>query len=495
MENRLIFFANPAEQSETSVAQNEQKDGLKNTADELANLENLKAKPGGTGEVAKAKAMIEGGKISDKAEDILKKQIDEVKAAVAKRKNKLTPETTKTLDAANAKLKKSVEFQKNRLAGNATADSKMNRLASLDRADEIFGEVKISVNGKNFEWKKGEMDNFRLLPLEGKKEFLAKMEKALLEKPDAILAALEKFSRDSRIPEKWRKYAEDPEASGHTKKHAAEWLLANADAKILQSETVFGFLEKNNLVLEKAGVAKPSLDEIFEKSTSEVNQYIESVKSKIAKVDVEQAEHFENLKITEGAQIKTGEVKNTAAIEKAEAEKTATAEELAPKLQRFTLDQKLAEKAAARERELENSGKNEVATVDEAAGLRARAQSGESVGFGAKMKNIFKFGKKVEAQNDADETSAEKDEPGEKESFAERARREIADETLGNPKTAEAFSRSVGLKNLSKEDAAQFSKLLALEKTDAENVRAKLSPEIKAILERQATDDETKKTT
>jgi len=493
MENRLIHFAtNQAEQSENLVAQNEKSNDLKNTADDLANLENLKAKPGGTGEVAKAKAMIEGGKISEFTKKLFEKQIGEIEAAVAKRKNNLTPETTKALDVANAKLKKSVELQKSRLAGNATADSKMGRLASLDRADEIFGEVKISVNGKEFKWKKGEMDNFRLLPLEAKKDFLAKMEKALLEKPDAILTTLEKYSCDPRIPKKWQEYAKGKhEKYGHTKKHAAEWLLANADKKILQSETVFKFLEKNNLVLEKAGIAKPSLESIFEKSTSEVNQFIDKVKSKIAKVDTEQAEHFENLKITERAQIKTGEVANTAAIEKAETEKTAVAEELAPKLQKFMLDQKLTEKTAARERELESTGKNEVATTDKAASLRAQAQSDESVGLGTKMKNIFKFGKKATANDYPKKT--ENDEPKKEENFAERARREIAGETLEDPKTAEIFSKSVGLKNLPKEDAAKLSALLALEKTDAENVRAKLSPEIKAILARQAADDELKK--
>ncbi len=60
-------------------------------------------------------------------------------------------------------------------------------------------------------------------------------------------------------------------------------------------------------------------------------------------------------------------------------EKTAQAAELAPKLQKFALDQKLAEKAAARERELASFGKAETTTTNKVANLRASAQNGEKI--------------------------------------------------------------------------------------------------------------------
>ena len=431
--------------------------------------------------------MIEGGKISDKAADILKKQIGAVEVAVAKRKNNLTPETTKALDTANAKLKTTVEKQKSRLAGNATADAKMGRLASLDRADEIFDRVKISVNGKEFKWKKGEMANFRLLPLEGKKDFLAKMEKALLEKPDATLATLEKFSRDSRIPKKWQEYCKTPEKWGQTKKQAAEWLLANADKKILQSQTVFKFLEKNNLVLEKAGVAKPSLESIFEKSTSEVNQFIDGAKSKIAKVDAEQAEHFEKLKISNKAEVKTQQAENKAVEKKEEAEKITKIETVAKGVQKFATNQNLGKLIEAKKAELEK--KDDSDSVSEMANRRQQTQSGEKKpGFLKKL-----FGKKGEQSEAAENYLKEAEQKGEKVDLDKLAKKQAISELLGNNQTADDYQKALGVKGLSVDDLKKTGALLQSENFDAKGIYPFYSAEIAKILQNNQADDEMKK--
>lgn len=518
MENRLIFFASAAEsQSENSEAPKSETsadNNLKEVGADLAQLENLKAKPGGHENITQARGVIDRPGTSDFVKDLLAKKITAVEAAASARQNKATPETTAALDKANAELAKSVKFQKERIAGNATADSEFGRLASLGNANEIFKDVKVAVDSQfkgsvELKWKGNSLEEFRKLGLDQKKAFLKEMNKSLLDNPAATTAILDKFSKDSRLPKKWQEYAKNPEKWGDTKKHAAEWLTGNADKKILQAETAIKFLEGKQDLLTKAGEKMPSRDDIFEKSPSEFNQYIEGIKSKIATVDAEQAKHFEDLKVSEGAQIQTTEIQNTAAIEKAEAEAKAQAEKLAPQLQKFKLDQKLGAKAAERERELENSGKKETATMDKVTSLRQRAQAGESVGVGAKLKSLLSFGKKAAADDynkdsaegakDATaknagtekETTKEEDKP--KESMAARARREVASETLRDQKNAEDFSKILGLKNVSQEQAAQLAALLALEKTDAENVRMRLSPEIKAILARQAADDYEKK--
>ncbi|MFA6458457.1 MAG: hypothetical protein WCV72_03675 [Patescibacteria group bacterium] len=513
MENRLIFFASAAEsQSENSEAPKSETgaEDLQKAGADLAQLENLKAKPGGHENITQARGVIDRQGTSDFVKDLLNKKITAVEAAASARQNKATPETTAALDKANAELAKSVKFQKERIAGNATADSEFGRLASLGNANELFKDVKVSVQSASkgsaeLKWKGNSLEEFRKLGLEQKKAFLKEMNKSLLDSPAATTAILDKFSKDSRLPKKWQEYAKNPEGSGHTKKHAAEWLTTNADKKILQAETAFKFLEGKQSLLTKAGEKIPSRDEIFGKSTSEFNQYIEGIKTKIATVDAEQAKHFESLKVSEGAQIQKTETQNTAAIEKAEAETKSQAEKLAPQLQKFKIDRKLGEKAAERELELEKSGKKEVATADNVSNLRQRAQAGESVGVGAKLKGLLSFGKKAAAddynkgsaegakdgvvKNGAAEKETDKKDEKPKESMAARARREVASETLRDQKNAEEFSKTLGLKNVSQEQAAQLAALLALEKTDAESVKMQLSPEIKAILARQAADD------
>ena len=77
----------------------------------------------------------------------------------------------------------------------------------------------------------------------------------------------------------------------------------------------------------------------------------------------------------------------------------------------------------------------------------------------------------------------------------ERARREVAAKMLGDPKMTDVLAKEMKLSSgMKTEDFAKLESLLALEKFDAENVRAKLSPEIKNVFKNNAADDfETKK--
>ncbi|MFH0776290.1 MAG: hypothetical protein V1936_01605 [Patescibacteria group bacterium] len=491
MENRLVFFAAAAEaQSENPEAAkvDPSADELKSAAEQLAKTEGAKAKPGGHQAVSQARSLMDNPQLSDFAKQLLQKKIGSVEAAVSARQNKLTPEATATLNKAVADLQKSVNFQKSRLAGNATANAEFGRLASLENANELFKDVKISVNGKEFKWKKGGTGDFRLLSLEGKQALLKKMNEQVLANPGATAAALEKFAHDPRLPKKWQEYAKEPAKWGHAKDHAAKWLLENSDKKILQAETAMKFLEGKAPLLAKAGERMPSRDEIFDKSTSEFNTYFDQLKAKIGKLDAAQAAQFDQMKIADAGKIQTAKAENTEAVKKIEAKDKNQAEKLAPQLQQFAINQKLAQKAAARQRELEAAGKKEVGTVEAAMSLRQRAQAGESVGLGQKMKNLLGFGKKSAADNYPGQ--AKKDGlPKEKRDFAAEARAGVAKDTLGDQKAAEEFYKGLGIRPpAAKEDSAKLASLLSLEKFDAENVRAKLTPELKALLARQAAD-------
>jgi hypothetical protein len=395
MENRLIYFAAPAaEKQEDGIDApgSEKPDPVKNAGADLAQLESLKAKPGGTESSRQAKEMIASGKVSEFTEKLFTKQVGVVEAAVAARKNNLTPETTEALNKANAVLKKSVDYQKSRLAENATSDAKMQRMAGLDRADEIFKDVKIQIGGKEFAWKKGEMANFKDLPLEGKKDFLKNMETALLASPDGTEKVLAEFKKNKKLPDSWTKdggYCDNPEKWGQTKAEAAKWLLENADQKILQAETISQFLEQNHQVVQKAGVAKPSLDQVFKMSTSEVNQFIEGARSKIEVVDAEAAKNLEAIGTANAAELQTADSKKVdlqegeKSKEKAESEKFGI---LAKKIQESPLRKSLMAKLDKKKDEAKTHNEDDV--VNRAAAMRNGEQQ---AGF---LKRIF--GKKRE---------------------------------------------------------------------------------------------------
>ncbi len=497
MENRFVYFASPTEQQEnTEVSKTEKApDGLSKTADDLAQLEKLRAKPGGTKAASEARSLIDNSNVTEAAKKVLQQKIIAVEAAAADRKTgELTPQKTEALDKKTDALKKSVEDQKKELSAKAVANSKFERLSALPNANETFRDVKVSIKSKTHaNTLTGFLarEDFRNLSLAQKNKYLDALYEKLGSNPDATSQVLENFSKDKRLPKKWQEYAKDPEKWGDTREHAAKWLQGNADKKILQAETAFKFLEGNSHLLEKAGIAMPSCGDVFDKSTSEFNQYFEGLKQKIAKVDTETAARMDSMKVSEGAEIKTISVKNVEAAEKEKADTAAVAEKIAPRLEQFAKVIDLAKFRTARENELKTAGKTEVATEAGAANLRERVQSGEKIGVWGAAKNILGFGKKAAADDYSEKMEGDKKEGNPE----ERARREVAAKMLGDPKMTDVLAKEMKLSSgMKTEDFARLESLLALEKFDAENVRAKLSPEIKNVFKNNAADDfETKK--
>lgn len=521
MEHRLVYFAVGTEQQENTaeVPQNEagpDKD-LKDAGAELAQLENLKAKPGGTKAATEARELMSKPQTSDFVKELLQKKITAVEAAAAARKNELTKESTATLDKAVADLKKSVEFQKNRLADNASADSEFGRLASLNNAKELFENAKVSVESKSKGGsveltfaKFNSLEGFRKLGLDQKKALLKAMNEQLLgngpESQNAAESLRDSFLSNSEVPKSWKEWLKNPEkgfsGAGEKEKtlgYVVDWVNKNLGPLVIQSEKFKSIASQADAnpqaakQLSEKGV-KTSLENFRELSRTERNEVLSNYANVLAGADADLAKRAAEAGVSDVAESGSIQTENTAAIEKAEAETTAQAEDLTPKLQKIALDQKLSEKAAARQRELEAAGKKETDTADKVANLRAQAADGESVSFTDKLKNFFGQGKKPEAANDHTEGpgTENSEEPKNPEDFAALARRQVAREVFEGQKGDDA-SKALGLKSLPKEDAAQLSSLLALEKIDVESVRGQLSPEVKSILARQAADDHDEK--
>ena len=498
MENRLIYFATAAEQqaenAEVSQAEQDPDSDLKKAAEDLAQLEKLKAKPGGTKAVSEARALIDNPNLTPKAKELLQKKITAVEGAVNDRKLSPGKEKTLALDSAVDALKKSVAFQKKRLSDNATANSEFGKFASLSNAKELFKDVKVSVKSET----KGSVDitfdkfnsleGFKQLGLEQKQAYL----KALREKltggteggTKAIEETLKKFSGDKELPKKWQEYAKNPEKDGDSREHAAKWLSENVPKIKLHAEQYDQYAKANQPLFEKAKLSPISKTEFAEKSTSERNQYFESLKQKIAAVDAGEAERMEKMKVSEGAEVGAIDAKNVAAIEKAKSDTTERAKTITPKIIDFVKNTKLNEATKARATELEKQTNDSDAT-DKIANLRTQAQSEEErQSFWEKAKDFFKGDKA--ADDHPDQAAREKDFD-----LQAEARKQVTAETLENTKNREDWEKALGVKNLQKDELAKVSSLLQNEKIDAKVVEDQINAdaELKKILEQKAADD------
>jgi hypothetical protein len=506
MENRLIYLA--VETAEQQASQNEQDSNeLKKTGAELAQLENLKAQSGGTKSATEARALIDDDKTPAAAKKILHEKIISVESAANARKLNLNPQTTEILDKAVASLKKSVDAQKTKKAEHASANSEFGKFASLMNAKELFKDVKVSMNSKTkgsveISWDKfNSLEGFQQLGIEQKKAYLKALNDKLAgntpEGSKAIDAILNKFKNDPRLPKNWRGengYAGNPEKYGDTREHAAKWLMENADKKILQAETAFKFLEGNSHLLEKSGVKMPNKTDIFEKSTTEFNEYFEGIKQKIATVDQDMASSMEKMKVYEGAEMKNIETQNTVAIEEEKNRTEKTAEDLTPKLQQFIQDQKIPQEVIAKTEELKKQTQD-VKEVDNVANLRAQAQAGEKTNWWKKLLGKQDAEADDYAQNQNKEIISEEVAEAEKESGKNfdpeaLARKQVMGEKLANQKTADAFKKTLGVREgISAEDLNKLSALAMLQKTNVDSVKTALTPEVKRILEAQSADN------
>ncbi len=513
MENRLIFFA--VEQAENIQGEGAKTEGvdfgkLVEGEDALRKLQEQEKgssslEHGGRSAIAQAD-LLEGNKnVTEKGKEVLGKKKQDLNMALGEHSKNPTEATAKKVNEAIKALKKSVKFQQDQMAEKAAFNQEFSNLRNLPGAKELAKDKKFSIESNKIDGLPS-LEDFKNLKKGDQEKYLAELKKVLFaenggEKTDKNLAALQdKLKGDKDVPASWIDASKWPNGKIDWK-----WINENLGEAKHQVAKYQSFVEKNSFEFNKAGAILLGVDAFRNKSRHERNDYLEKMGKEAARLKIAGAEQLTNAKISEGAQTKEVKTQNTAAIEKAEAETKSQAEKLAPQLQKFKEAQKLGIKAAARERDLENSGKKENATMDKVINLRQRAQAGESVGLGAKMKNLLGFGKKAAAddynkdsaegakdgvaKNGAVEKEADKKDEKPKESMAARARREVASETLSDPKNAEEFSKTLGLKNVSQEQAAQLAALLTLEKTDAENVKMQLSPEIKAILARQTADD------
>ncbi|MCF7846417.1 MAG: hypothetical protein K9L85_04245 [Candidatus Peribacteraceae bacterium] len=501
MENRLIFFASPTEQQEgAETSKSEQgSNQLQQAADDYARAK-ISAERGGHTAVADAERISQDKSAPEFTRLLMKNGAKKVKDAVAERNKNPTPEATTKLNAAVVELKnKIINFEKRKLE-NAAAESEIKQLSALPNAEQLFKDLKITLHSKSkggsvdFKWKPG-AEGVSSLGLEQKKLLAKKMHEQISQNPEggkALESLRDNLLGNPDVPQSWKKWLKNPEAgfTGATDKqknlgYVVEWIMKNlGELKAQTSEfsQISSQADANPQAakeLSEKGV-RTSIDRFRELSRTERNEVLKNYSNVLASTNADLAERAAKAGVSEGVEAEHVKTKNTAEIAKAKKETAIQAEQLSTQLQDFASSQKLSQKAAARERELAEAGK-EAGTADQVANLRQRAQAGESVGLSEKMKNLFRFGKKTAADDYPD---AKKEED-----FAARARREVASEELENPKNLDEFSKSLGLKGVQKEEAAKLSQLLALEKFDAENVRGQLTPEMKALLARRAADD------
>ena len=510
----MIFFA--VEQNEnTETAKSERgADDLQNAAADFARAE-LIAEKGGHTAVSQAEQIAQNPETPLLSQKIMLKGAQKVKDAVNAREKNLTPETTKKLSEAVAELQRKIKNFEQRKFENAAAEAEIKQLSSLPNAKELFKDLKITLSSQTkgsitFEWNPDDKKGVAGFGLEQKKAIAKTLRERLAAPPKGVDASKaveslrDKFLSNSEVPKSWKDWLKNPEAGfdGASEKqktlgYVVEWVGKNLPDVVAQSAKFRAISERASANPEAAqklsekGV-RTSIDDFRELSRTERNEVLGKYAEVLATFDSDLASRAAEAGVSDKVESENIQTKNTAELEKAETEKTAQAEKLAPLLQKFATDQNLAKKAAARERELTETGK-EAGAADAVANLRQRAQSAEKVGFGAKLKKLFGRGEKPEAASS--ENSAENPENGEpkKEDFAARARREIAGETLEDPKNLEDFSNSLGLKNVQKEEAGELAKLLATEKVDAENVRALLSEQkLRQILERRKAENEKK---
>ncbi len=515
MENRLVYFATQAEQQESAEISKTEKtpDGLQKTAEDLAQLEKLRAKPGGTKAASEARSLLENSNVTEFAKKLLQQKITAVEAAAANRKSgEVTPQKTETLDKKVDALKKVVENQKKELADKAIANSKFERLATLSNANEIFQDVKISINSKSkggaVEFKWGSIEGFKKLNLEQKNKMLEAMDKKLNNKsPESakgVMAMRDKLLNDSDVPKSWKDWLKNPEkgwAGGSQEQknadYVVDWVNKNLGALIIQTEKFkqivnqAGSSPKAAEQLSQKGVTC-SLEKFRESSRTDRNEILKSYSEVLAGADATLAKQAAEAGVSDGTEAENIQTKNTAAIERqaAEAEKSATG--LVAGLKKFSQDQKLEKAFDAKKTELGQQSKDSE-TVDDVANLRARAQNGNKINW---LKKIL--GKKemvADDKPDAEINSTQKEiEEAQKNEGKEfdadvLARKQVVAEKMGDVKISDEYKKALGVREgISAEDLNKLSALAMLQKTDVDSVKTALTPELKKILETQAVD-------
>lgn len=446
MENRFVYFAASAEQQKNAEISRTEKspDRIQKTAEDLANIEKAgkgQVERGGRRAKGEASALVNSGKITDVAKSKLKERIASADKAAAELSQ--NPGNSNKIDALNkavSVLKKSVEFQKKQMAKNATENSKFERFKSLANANELFKDVKVSMKsetkGGQFEitWKEfNSLEGFKKLGFAQKEAFNKALNEKLTGKnpegANAIDGILKKFKNNKMLPKKWTReggYIDNPEKWGDTREHAAKWLQENADKKILHTETALKFLEGQQHLLEKAGIKMPSRDEIFEKSTSEYNQYFEGLKQKIAKMDTEAAVQIDKMKVSEGAKIETAQVEMKTSGEEKEKAASEGFDGLAKKIQNSPIRKDFMRELDTKKKEAKKDKSSDVQN------RMTAARGGEAQpSFFKKIALKLRGGKPEQPQEDDTETH-------------EQASKAVVDDLIGTE--SEAMDRDENLK-------------------------------------------------
>ncbi len=504
MENRFVYFADTHETlSQQQASTVEGGVDFKKLAADLSQVEKKKSdvelERGGHSAAAQAELLGGNEHVTEIGKGVLQARRRAVATAREASDKNDTPENRNKLNKAVKALKKSVDFQMKQIKKQASLKKEFENLAKLPNAKELVKDLKVPIDSKSHSGNldgllpKKEFDN---LSVKQKEKYLDSIKDILLNGgtevgKGGIEALRDKLLADKDVPKTWKDWLKNPESwdgpkDCRTLEYAVKWINKGLGEVKHQVGKYENFMSENSHEFNKAGVGLLSVDAFREKSRGKRNEYLDGMESKARSLNLASAEKFRDMQVSEGAEIKTIDAKNVEAVEKEKADTVVVAEKIAPRLEQFAKVVDLAKFRTARENELKTTGKTEVATETGVANLRQRAQSGEKIGAWGAAKNILGFGKKATADDYSEKMEGSKKE----ENPEERARREVAAKVLGDPKMTEVLVKEMKLSSgMKTEDFAKLESLLTLKKFDAENVRAKLSPEIKNVFKNNAADD------
>ena len=248
---------------------------------------------------SQAKILIDSPNISEEAKMVLKQKEASIYAAIQTNEHK-------PIKTAGEDLEKSIRFQKERMEMNIRDADEFNRLLNLPNAEILFQNTKPKPPKHVLDFKK--------ITSKEKKNVLEKMQAELanIQNPaskEAVKKLLEQFSKDSTIPESWRKWAENPEAYGESDKekdpvYVAQWLSRNTGEMRLATLKYDSFIGANQLTFSKIGVAPHNKEKIQKMGRKERNHYIGFLREQIGRYDKEEAKKMGALEVSEGAEAK-----------------------------------------------------------------------------------------------------------------------------------------------------------------------------------------------
>jgi hypothetical protein len=472
MENRLIYFGMPAEKMENAEASqvDDSESDLKKSAqtlDNLRKLEDLAKKLEGVeakknSATQKADTLLADANISEGAKKVL----------LEKKKACSNQSDAGKLEAAVKDLEAAVDFQTKRLPENLGKQKEFEGFAKIPDAAKIFASI--TIEGSNLRGLPKPAE-FRMLKGKQKDEVLKKVNAIAsnIENPEGakvIEALYKKFISSSDTPDSWKEWLEDLERKkskneGETLAYGVTWVNKNIVEMQLSTIRYESFKSANQDKLKTAGVILRGKGEFQKLSRGERNEYLETMRSKVAESDENLAKQIQAAEVSDGAEARGKSTEMHDSAQEAEKARSEKLTKWVGEIQKSPLRKRLLEKVAEKKKEAAKDTSADAA--DAMANLRKQHASGEShPNVFKKMGNVLfaKFGMKAE------EAKGEKEEKDDE--VENKAREAAIKEIVGggeegkkevafDKNDADELKRIFGVDKVEKDEAAKLLQMMA----------------------------------